>query len=107
MNDYKAQSERTDEAERLLTPAIRRGAVNTEPEKRDAFVAKLIGPKYPEIQVELVGGSGNAFAIIGAVRKALRRAGIAPAEQEAFTKEATSGDYDKVLQTAMAWVDVS
>ncbi len=63
-------------------------------------------PKYPEIQVKLVGEDGNAFAIIGAVRKALRRGGVGPEEVSAFSDEATSGDYDNVLATAMAWVDV-
>lgn len=63
--------------------------------------------KYPEIEVQLTGQDGNAFAIMGAVRKALRRAGISKEEQDAFTAEATSGDYDDLLQTAMRWVDVS
>jgi hypothetical protein len=66
-----------------------------------------MSPKYPEIRVELVGGSGNAFAILGAVRQAMRRAGLPEPEREAFTKEATAGDYDNLLATAMRWVDVS
>jgi hypothetical protein len=63
--------------------------------------------KYPEVQVQLVGEDGNAFAIIGRVAKALSRAGVAKAEVDAFRTEAMSGDYDNVLQTAMKWVDVS
>ena len=63
--------------------------------------------RYPEIEVELVGGSGNAFAIIGAVNKALRRGGVSEEERDAFMEEATSGDYNHVLQTCMAWVAVS
>jgi hypothetical protein len=63
-------------------------------------------PRYPEITVQLTGTDGNAFAIIGAVRKALRRADVPPAEVEAFMVEATSGDYDHVLATAMRTVDV-
>lgn len=62
--------------------------------------------KYPDIEVDLSGGNGNAFAIMGAVSKALRRAGVDKAERDAFMAEATSGDYDHVIQTAMAWVDV-
>lgn len=64
-------------------------------------------PKYPHIHVELTGRDGNAFAIIGAVSKALRRDGLPTEEREAFQKEAMSGDYDNVLATAMRWVDVS
>ena len=62
--------------------------------------------KYPDVTVQLTGESGNAFAIIGAVRVALRRADIEKAEIEAFTAEASSGDYDHLLQTAMKWVNV-
>lgn len=64
-------------------------------------------PHYPEIAVELSGSDGNAFAIIGAVRRAMRRAGVPAEEIGAFCSEATSGDYDNVLQTAMRWVEVS
>ena len=51
--------------------------------------------KYPEITVSLVGVDGNAFSILGQVRKAMRQAGV-PAEQiKEFMTEATSGDYDE------------
>jgi hypothetical protein len=63
--------------------------------------------KYPEIEVQLVGGDGNAFAILGAVTKAMRRAGVEKSEQDKFMAEATSGDYDDLLCTAMKWVSVS
>ena len=63
-------------------------------------------PKYPDVVVPLVGGDGNAFAIIGAVTNALRRADVPTDEIESFKTEAMSGDYDNVLQTAMAWVTV-
>lgn len=62
-------------------------------------------PKYPEVTVRLVGEDGNAFAIIGRVRAALKRAGHQEAVEE-FTKEAQSGDYDHLLQTAMRYVEV-
>jgi hypothetical protein len=61
--------------------------------------------RYPEIEVPLLGRDGNAFAIIGAVSGALRRAGH-DEEVDAFTKEATSGDYDNLLSTVLRWVTV-
>jgi len=64
------------------------------------------GIRYPEVAVELVGSDGNAFAILGAVGKALRRAGVSKEERDAFFAEATAGDYDHLLATAMRWVDV-
>jgi hypothetical protein len=64
-------------------------------------------PKYPHVRVQLVGRDGNAFAILSAVRAAMRRALIDEAECRAFFVEATSGNYDHLLATAMAWVDVT
>jgi hypothetical protein len=57
------------------------------------------------IEVELSGTDGNAFAIIGKVKKALLRAGKVELARQ-FEKEAKSGDYDHVLQTCMEYVDV-
>lgn len=65
-----------------------------------------IDVKYPEIEVELIGQDGNAFYILGAVSKALRRAGVSSEEIAQFNEEATSGDYDHLLQTAVKWVSV-
>lgn len=62
--------------------------------------------KYPSIRVQLTDRDGNAFAIIGAVLTALKRAGVAPDEIKEFQREATSGDYDNLLLTTMRWVDV-
>ncbi len=63
--------------------------------------------RHPEIEVELVGHDGNAMAILGAVRRALKRGGVPQEEIDEFWAEATSGDYDKLLQTVMRWVEVS
>lgn len=62
-------------------------------------------PLYPDVTVQLTGEDGNAFAVIGAVAKALRRAGHRDAVA-GFQTEAMSGDYDHLLQTAMRYVDV-
>ena len=62
--------------------------------------------KYPGITVSLIGADGNAFSILGTVRKAMRQGGV-PAEQvKEYMMEATSGDYDHLLQTTMQWVNV-
>lgn len=62
--------------------------------------------KYPDVVVDLSGRDGNAAGIIGAVAKGLRRAGVPDSEIAKFRTEATSGNYDNVIQTAMAWVEV-
>jgi len=63
--------------------------------------------KYENIEVELVGRDGNAYAILGRVIKAMREAGLEKSEIDAFTKEATQGDYDALLVTVAKWVNVS
>jgi len=62
--------------------------------------------KYPNIKVKLVGEDGNAFAILGRVKQAMRRGGVLPDEIKMFITDATSGDYNHLLATCMAWVDV-
>ena len=63
--------------------------------------------KYPNVTVTLVGEDGNAFAILGAVSRALKKADVPKPEINQFMDEAESGDYDHLLQTCMKWVDVS
>ena len=60
--------------------------------------------KYPDVIVPLVGEDGNAFAILGRVDEALRRAGADRDERKEFYDEATEGDYDHLLSTVMRWV---
>jgi hypothetical protein len=63
--------------------------------------------KYPEIEVQILGRDGNAFAIMGAVSNALRKGGVSKDEISQYTKESMSGDYENLLRTAMRWVSVS
>ena len=64
-------------------------------------------PKYPHIEVKLVGKDGNAFSILGFVTTEMKRNKIPKEERDEFLKEATSGDYDNLLRTCMKWVAVS
>ena len=63
--------------------------------------------KYPHVKVRLVGKDGNAFAVLGKVKQAMQKAGIPAAEITAFVEEASSGDYNHLLQTVMLTVEVS
>lgn len=64
------------------------------------------GPVYPNITVRLSGTDGNAFAIIGAVKRAMQRQGASKEDVAAFQSEAMSGDYDNLLRTCLKWVEV-
>jgi hypothetical protein len=63
--------------------------------------------KHPEIKVKLVGTDGNAFAVLGKISAALKKAGVPKEERDEFFNEAMSGDYNHLLGTAMQWVNVS
>lgn len=56
--------------------------------------------------VNLSESNGNAFSIIVKIRRVLTKAGYSSERIEEFSAEATSGDYDHVIQTAMKWCDV-
>ena len=76
-------------------------------EPEDAGVVWHGKPKYPEIEVRLIGLDGNAFALMGAVVKALKAAKITKEERDTFMQEATRGNYDDLLLTCLRWVTVS
>lgn len=65
-----------------------------------------MSPIFPNIKVKLVGSDGNAFAIIGSVRAAMKKAKVPNEMIVAFSSEATSGDYNHLLQTVMKYVEV-
>ena len=64
---------------------------------------ELDPPDRPPLR--LVGESGNAFDIIGRASSALRAAGRKE-DIPQFQAEATSGDYDHLLQTCLRWFNV-
>lgn len=55
--------------------------------------------------VVLTGTDGNAFAILGKVRRAIQKSNH-PELADAFMTEATSGDYDHLLVTCFRYVTV-
>ena len=63
-------------------------------------------PKY-DVAVQLSGNDGNAFAIMGAVKSALKRAGATRDEMSQYVSDSMSGDYDNLLRVAMEWVEVN
>jgi hypothetical protein len=63
-------------------------------------------PKFDSVNVSLIGKDGNAFAILGAVAKAMRKAGVGASEIDAYQKQAMSGDYNHLLRVTMDTVNV-
>jgi len=56
--------------------------------------------------LELIGSDGNAFAILGKAQRVAKKAGWEKKKIDAVLKEATSGDYDHLLQTMMKYFEV-
>ena len=56
-------------------------------------------------KVKLIGQDGNAFFILGTVRKELIKEGMEEEAKE-FIKKATSSDYDNLLRVVNEYVDV-
>lgn len=65
----------------------------------------MSSPKY-NIDVELTGNDGNAFAIMGKTTSMMRRNKVPKEEIDEYQKQAMSGDYDHLLRTTMEWVNV-
>ena len=59
--------------------------------------------KYPEINVKLVGEDGNAFFILARCATEMKKGGLDKDEMDTFQREATSGNYNKLLRTVMEW----
>ena len=55
--------------------------------------------------VQLTGKDGNAFVILGRVRRAIVKSNH-PELAEAFMQEAMAGNYDHLLMTCMRYVNV-
>ena len=64
-------------------------------------------PKYPHVKLNLLGEDGNAFAIMGRLRGALRSAKVPNSEIKEVIEECTRGDYNHLLRTVMLTVDTS
>lgn len=62
--------------------------------------------KFPNVTVKLIGRDGNAFAIMGAVTKEMRKAGLPKADIDTYMNEAMSGDYDNLLRVTQETVNV-
>ncbi len=64
-------------------------------------------PTYPDIEVELIGTDGNAFALIGKVSKALKRAEVSREQVAEFQRNAMQApSYDALLNYLTETVNV-
>jgi hypothetical protein len=97
-----SREEAEDEVKRSVDPSG-----HTEPEETCQLCQPVLTVKYPNVKVKLIGTDGNAYAILGRVQAAMRKAGVPQQDIKEFQVEATSGDYNNLLRTCMRWVEVS
>lgn len=65
------------------------------------------GEKVDKPTVKLIGTDGNAFAILGKVRRVLEQNGYSEEQLEEFVLQATSGDYSNLLGVCTQWVNIT
>lgn len=58
-----------------------------------------------DVTVPLTSIDGNAFSIMGAVSKAIKKAGATPEQVKEYMDDSMSGDYNHLLRVAMKWVN--
>ena len=56
--------------------------------------------------VKLTGSDGNAFAIMGKVKQALKRSGADKEYIDQYITEAMSGDYNNLLVVSMEYAEI-
>lgn len=56
-----------------------------------------------KVQFDIANCDGNAFALIGGWKRAARREGWSEDDIKGVIVEATSGDYDHLVQTIMGY----
>lgn len=104
--DYKGPFDAGLEFDLHMVPEV----VNEEPSKEDAAfddAAPEAKPEFPRYDIPVSPPDGNAFSVMGAVKKALKAHGVDAAEISKYTEEAmASNDYNHLLVVSMEWVDL-
>jgi hypothetical protein len=57
-------------------------------------------------EIDLSVIDGNAYAIMGAAQRILKKAGATPEELSEYLKESMSGDYTNLIATVNKWLVV-
>jgi hypothetical protein len=58
------------------------------------------------MEIDLSTIDGNAYAIMGAAQRVLKRAGATPEEISQYLEESMSSDYENLVKTVGKWLVV-
>lgn len=100
---YEVYAEWMKDLEEFFKSVIE-GEIKVTEQKEET--QKPVEKKIQKPKVKLTGTDGNAFAIMGKVKAALRKAGYPQDLIDRYIEESTSGDYNNLLRVAMKYVDV-
>lgn len=64
-------------------------------------------PMHPQIRLPMTGESQHALLILGRAVAAMRSAGLAESDRQAFLSEATAGGYNQLLSTVRRWFTIT
>ena len=78
-------------------------AISAMPKRKETAMKTK---KQERPTLKIIGGSGNAFAILGAAQRAARKAEWPTELWDEYKAKATSGDYDHLLAVTMEYFDV-
>lgn len=79
--------------------------VATHLQVKITYQKERVMPKY-YMEIDLSTIDGNAYAIMGAAQRVLKRAGATPEELSEYLEESMSGDYEHLIQTVNKWLVV-
>jgi hypothetical protein len=83
-----------------IEKVIEAGSVSEAVKVVEALMPKTKPP------LTLTGKDGNAFAILGAARKAARRDGWSKDQIDNYTSKATAGTYEELIMVTMQMFEV-
>lgn len=63
--------------------------------------------EFKHVVVNLWGVDGNAFIVMGTVKKALQKAGASHLQVSYFLSQCMSGDYENLLAVCNKWVTLA
>ena len=69
------------------------------------FVSERKENMEEELKYNLIGIDGNAFYVMGYVRRAMMNEGFTKSEIDCYLKDAQSDDYNHLLQVSIKMID--
>jgi hypothetical protein len=72
----------------------------------ESFLSRRVDmPKFDaQLDIDLLGPEGNAFVVLAKMRRVLESAGASKNDIDDFMEDATTNNYDHLLEVCREWV---